>query len=76
MNETYYPREAEPSTLEEAVQYACYYYWHSGFIAFLSGWCYGNGMPPVKVGELLSINKESLNKLATQGQLDTVFDYR
>lgn len=76
MNETYYPREAEPTSLEEAVQYAAYYYWHSGFKAFLSGWCYGKGMSPVKVSELLSNEKDKLNELATQGKLDTIFSYR
>jgi hypothetical protein len=72
----YYPREAEPLTLEEAIQYAAYYYWHSGFRAFLSGWCFGNGMHPIKVCELLSNDKDKLNRLATQGQLDTIFTYR
>jgi hypothetical protein len=74
--EPYYPREAEPSNLEEAVQYAAYYFWHSGFRAFVAGWCYGNGMTGVEIAELLSIGKDKLNRLATQGQLDTVFDYR
>jgi hypothetical protein len=73
---TYYPREAEPSTLEEAIQYAAYYFWDSGFRAFVGGWCYGSGMDSVKIAELISIGKDQLNRLATQGLLDTVFDYR
>ncbi|QMP84339.1 hypothetical protein HUN41_00250 [Streptomyces phage Coruscant] len=76
MSDPYYPREAEPTNLEEAIQYSYYYYCHSGFRAFLSGWCYGQGMAPVKVCELLSIRKDRLNVLATQGQLDTIFNYR
>lgn len=76
MSDPYYPREAEPTTLEEAIQYAAYYYWHSGFLAFLSGWCYGNGMPTEKIRELTSNRKDILNRLATQGQLDTIFNYR
>lgn len=76
MSDPYYPREAEPANLEEAIQYAAYYYWHSGFTAFLCGWCYGQGMEPVKVGELISVGKDKLNRLATQGLLDTIFDYR
>jgi hypothetical protein len=74
--EPYYPREAEPATLEQAIQYAAYYFWDSGFTAFVAGYCFGQGMEPVKISELLSVGKEKLNRLCTQGQLDTVFDYR
>lgn len=74
--EPYYPREGEPTNLEEAIMYAAYYFWHSGFRAFVGGWCYGNGMKNVEIAELLSNDKDKLNRLATQGQLDTIFTRR
>lgn len=76
MSDLYSPKDTEPTNLEEAIQYAAYYFWHSGFRAFVGGWCYGSGMKGVEIAELLSMGKDTLNQLAKQGLLDTDFDTR
>lgn len=40
----YSPQNDTPKTFAEAVIYATYWYADSGWTAFLSGWCFGNGM--------------------------------
>lgn len=62
----YYPREREPKTLAEAVVYATYYYADSGWLAFVSGWCYGHDMAPEELAKVMKLGRPKLIEWANR----------
>lgn len=62
----YSPKEAIPSTVAEAIIYATYYYADSGWSAFISGWCFGNGMTSEELIKLKQPGRQKMIKWADQ----------